>query len=53
VAVPTGSEAADAPHEWQRRGLAVDMVDGDDRQREVVLVPLGATVLRVVAFPPA
>ncbi len=53
VTVPTGSEAADAPHAWQRRGLAVDMVDGDDRLREVVLVPMGATVLRVVAFPPA
>jgi hypothetical protein len=51
VAVPTGIEAADAPHAWQRRSLAVDMVDGDDRLREVVLVPMGATVLRVVAFP--
>ena len=53
VAVPTGSEAADAPHAWQRRGLAVDVVDDDDRLRESVLVPMGATVLRVVAFPPA
>jgi hypothetical protein len=53
VAVPTGSEAADAPHAWQRRGLAVEMVDDDGRLREVVLVPMGATVLRMVAFPPA
>jgi hypothetical protein len=51
--VPTGVEAAGAPHTWQRRGLAVEMVDDDGRRREVVLVPMGATVLRVVAFPPA
>ena len=33
--VPAGTEAAGAPHAWQRRALAVDVVDGDDRRREV------------------
>ena len=51
--VPAGAEAADAPHAWQRRALAVDMVDAGDSRREAVLVPMGATVLRLVAFPPA
>ncbi len=53
VAIPAGTEAAGAPHAWQRLALAVDVIDGDDRRREAILVPMGATVLRVVAFPPA
>ena len=53
VPVPAGTEAAGAPHEWQRRALAVDVIDDDDRRLEAILVPMGATVLRVVAFPPA
>jgi hypothetical protein len=51
--VPADGEASRAPHAWQRRALAVDVVDADGRRREVVLVPMGATILRVVAFPPA
>jgi uncharacterized protein len=51
--VPSGTEAAGALHAWQRRGLAVDMTDRDDRRREAILVPMGATILRVVAFPSA
>ena len=51
--VPAGTEAADARHAWQRRALAVDVVDADGCHREATLVPMGATVLRVVAFPPA
>jgi len=51
--VPTGTEAASAQHAWQRRALAVDAVDAGGHRREVTLVPMGATVLRVVAFPPA
>ena len=51
--VPPWAEAARAPHAWQRRALAVDLVDGTGRRREHVLVPMGATVLRIVAFRPA
>ncbi len=51
--VPAVTEAADARHAWQRRALAVDVVDAGGRRREIFLVPMGATVLRVVAFPPA
>jgi hypothetical protein len=49
--VPPWAEAARAPHPWQRRALAVDLVDAAGRLEEHVLVPMGATVLRVVAFP--
>jgi hypothetical protein len=38
---------------WQRQALAVDVIDGDAHRREAILVPMGATVLPVVAFPPA
>ncbi|HYO44809.1 MAG TPA: beta-L-arabinofuranosidase domain-containing protein [Candidatus Limnocylindrales bacterium] len=51
--VPPGTEAARAPHAWQRRALAVDLVDADGHRREHVFVPMGATALRLVAFPPA
>lgn len=51
--VPAGTEAAGARHHWQRRALAVDLVDADARRRTETFVPMGATVLRVVAFPPA
>ena len=50
--VPPWAEAARARHAWQRRALAVDLVDAAGRRREHILVPMGATVLRVVAFPP-
>jgi uncharacterized protein len=50
--VPARSEAAGAPHVWQRQALAVDALDGAGRRRELVLVPMGATVLRDVAFQP-
>ena len=51
--VPARTEAAGALNAWQRRALAVDVVDVRGRRREATLVPMGATVLRVVAFPPA
>lgn len=51
--VPPWTEAARAPHAWQRHALAVDLLDGTGRCREHVLVPMGATVLRLVALPPA
>ncbi len=51
--VPAGTEAADARHAWQRRALVVGVVDADGCHREASLVPMGATLLRVVAFPPA
>jgi hypothetical protein len=53
VPVPAGTEAADARHAWQRRALAVDVVDARGRRSEATLVPMGATVLRIVAFPAA
>lgn len=51
--VPPWTEAARADHAWQRVALAVDMVDERGHAHEGVLVPMGATVLRLVAFPPA
>jgi hypothetical protein len=50
--VPPRAEASRAPHAWQRRALTVDLVDAGGHRREHVLVPMGATVLRIVAFPP-
>lgn len=51
AAVPPWSDAAGALHAWQRLGLAVDMVDDSGTRGERRLVPMGATLLRVVAFP--
>ncbi len=53
VAVPAGVEAASARHAWQRRALAVEALTTTGRPRRITLVPMGATTLRLVAFPPA
>ena len=50
--VPPWTEAARAPHAWQRTAVAADLRDRRGRTREYELVPMGATGLRVAVFPP-
>ncbi len=48
--VADGSEAAAAPHAWQRQGVTVTAVGADGTRGRVSLVPMGATVLRQLTF---
>ncbi len=48
--VPQDSEAAAAPHAWQRQGVAVTVVGPAGERKRVALVPMGATVLRQLTF---
>jgi DUF1680 family protein len=48
--VPDGSEAAAAPHAWQRQGMTVTAVGAGGVSERLSLVPMGATVLRQLTF---